>query len=134
MTFGQEHFEEFAFTKEQIERYFGSAKESLKIADGANILEVIFKFSYDALIKIGLTLIASKGYRVRSRDGHHIKIIRALSEILDDSDIDAVGNLMRRERNMDLYEGGTMITEKQAAEYRQFVRGIFKKAEKHLHA
>ena len=124
MIFGQEHFEKFTFTREQIKKYFDSAKESLKIAESTGIPEVIFKFSYDAL---GLTLIAFKGYRIKSRDGHHMKILQSLSVVLNDSDIEAIGNKMRRQRNMDLYDGGIMITEKQSKEYRQFVKEVMAK-------
>jgi len=127
MIFGQEHFEKFTFTREQIKKYFDSAKESLKIAESTGIPEVIFKFSYDALIKMGLTLIAFKGYRIKSRDGHHMKILQSLSVVLNDSDIEAIGNKMRRQRNMDLYDGGIMITEKQSKEYRQFVKEVMAK-------
>ena len=134
MIFDQEHFEKFAFTKEQIKKYFSSAKESLKIAENTDIPEVIFKFSYDALIKVGLALIASKRYRIKSREGHHIKILESLSKILDDSDIGTIGNRMRKQRNMDLYEGGITVEEKENKEYRQFVKEVFKKIEKYLNA
>lgn len=133
MIFDQEHFEKFTFTKEQIKKFFDSAKENLKITDSTNIPEVIFKFSYDALIKTGLILIALKGYRIRSREGHHTKILQSLSEILNDNDIEAIGNIMRRQRNIDLYEGGSMITEKQSKEYRQFIKEIFEKVKKYPH-
>ncbi len=47
-----------------------------------------------------------------------------MSEILDDSDIDAIGNAMRTKRNLDLYEGGTILSEKDVDEYVAFVSMI----------
>lgn len=132
MIFDQEHFEKFTFTNEQIRKFYNSAKENLKIAGSTSIPEVIFKFSYDSLIKIGMALIASKGHRIKSREGHHIKILQSISDILNDKDIERIGNVMRRQRNMDLYEGGTFLTEKQTKEYRQFVKEVFEKAKSHL--
>jgi hypothetical protein len=128
MTFQEEFFEKFTFTKDQIDKYFATAKKSLEIAENASVPDVTFNFSYNALIKIGIAEIASKGFRIRSHEGHHMKIIQSLSEILKDENINAFGNLMRRQRNLDLYNGGIFIAEKQSKEYLQFVKEIFKKA------
>ena len=82
----------------------------LKIAEASDITDVIFKFSYDALIKLGITLIAKKGYKVRSTTGHHVKILEKLSQLLKDEDILVLGNKMRQERNVNLYDGGFFVT------------------------
>ncbi|MDP8258217.1 MAG: hypothetical protein P9L90_02165 [Candidatus Aadella gelida] len=58
-----------------------SAQRDLKIAESTNISDVVFKFTYDALIKLGIMLIAKKGYKVRSTAGHHIKILEKLSQV-----------------------------------------------------
>ena len=94
--------------------------------------EVIFKFSYDSLVKTGLTSIAFYGYRVKSRQGHHIKILEKLSQILDNKSIKIMGEAMRKKRNLDLYDGGTIISEKEAEEYLNFIRDAIKDAEKFL--
>ena len=56
-------------TQEQLEDYFKSAKSSLEIAEKVDIPEVVFKFAYDVLIKLGITLIARDGYKIRSNMG-----------------------------------------------------------------
>lgn len=130
--FNQEYFQKFIFTKEQLKTYFSSAQKNLKIAKESNIPEIIFKFSYDALIKTGITLIAYKGYKIRNRLGHHIKILEMMGEILRDKDIEVIGNMMRKERNIDLYNEGILLTQKQCKEYLQFVSDAIAKANKNL--
>ena len=76
MHFTEEFFQKFKFEKEQLEDYFESAKNSLEIAEKVDISEVVFKFAYDALIKLGITLIAREGYKIRSNMGHHIKYLK----------------------------------------------------------
>ncbi|EKD65316.1 MAG: hypothetical protein ACD_50C00118G0002 [uncultured bacterium] len=127
MHFQEEFYHKFKFEESQVKDYFRSAKSSLEIAGKVDIPEVIFKFSYDALIKLGITLIAREGYKTRSTTGHHIKILEAMSRILKDEEIETVGNMMRRQRNMDLYNGGIIVTEKESREYLNFVRGVFRK-------
>ena len=131
MKLSSSHFRKINFTEEQIHKYLQSAQKDLHIAESTKIAEVIFKFSYDALIKTGITLIAKEGYRVRSKQGHHIKIIETLSKILGDEDIEPIANSMRTKRNFDLYGGGVLITKKQSEEYLKFIKKVFKKAKKH---
>lgn len=64
--FESQYFREFSFTPEQLGDYFASARHDLAIAEASDVPEVIFKFSYDALIKLGITLIARQGYKIRS--------------------------------------------------------------------
>ena len=130
MYFENESFQKFNFKKEQIKKYFGSARRDILIAQKSTIPEVIFKFSYDALIKIGITLIAKKGFKIRSRAGHHIKILEKLSKLLNDEDIEILSNKMREERNLDLYGGGRLISKKESQEYLTFIKKVFKKAKK----
>lgn len=128
--FDNNYFQKFSFTKEQLRTYFASAQKNLKIANESSIPEVIFKFSYDALIKLGITLIAYKGYKVRSVLGHHIKILEAMGKLLKNPDVEAVGNMMRKQRNFDLYDEGFLISKKQSKEYLEFINEIFNRAEK----
>ena len=126
--FESQHFQKLAFEEKQIEQFLVSAKHDLEIAESTEISDVIFKFSYDALIKLGIALIAKKGYKVRSKAGHHIKILEKLSQLLNDEDIIVLGNKMRQERNINLYDGGTFVGEKDSLEYLEFAKSAFKKA------
>lgn len=128
--FEDRYFQKLQFAEAQISQYFDSAKRDLEIAAGTNIAEVRFKFAYDALIKIGIALIAKQGYKVRSQPGHHVKVLEKLSEITRDEDVEILGNKMRQDRNKDFYEGGAIITDKETEEYLDFVKEVFAKARK----
>ena len=126
INFESQHFQKLAFKEEQIDQFLMSARHDLKIAEESNIPDVVFKFSYDALIKLGIALIAKKGYKVRSKAGYHIKILEKLSQLLKDEDIVVLGNKMRQERNVNLYDGGFFVGEKDSLEYLEFVKSTFK--------
>ncbi len=127
INFESQHFQKLAFKEEQIDQFLKSALHDLKIAEESNISDVIFKFSYDALIKLGIALIAKKGYKIRSVAGHHIKILEKLSQLLEDEDVTVLGNKMRQERNVNLYDGGFFVGEKDSLGYLKFVKSTFKK-------
>ncbi len=129
INFESQYFQKLAFKNEQIEQFLKSALHDLRIAETSNIPDVIFKFSYDALIKLGISLIAKKGYKIRSTTGHHVKILEKLSQILKEEDILVLGNKMRQERNFNLYDGGFFVGEKDSREYLDFVKSVFKKAD-----
>ncbi|HSV43195.1 MAG TPA: hypothetical protein VLJ10_01445 [Candidatus Bathyarchaeia archaeon] len=126
--FENQHFQKLAFTEQQIEQILLSARHDLNIAEESNVPDVVFKFSYDALIKLGIALIARKGYKVRSTAGHHIKILEKLSQLLRDEDVLVLGNKMRQERNINLYDGGIFVGEKDSRAYLEFVKTAFRKA------
>ncbi len=128
ISFESQYFQKLAFKEEQINQFLNSALHDLKIAESSDIPDVIFKFSYDAFIKLGIALIAKKGYKIRSTAGHHIKILEKLSQLLKDEDILVLGNKMRQERNANLYDGGFFVGDKDSLEYLKFVRNAFKKA------
>jgi len=130
--FENSFFEEFKFTKGQIQSYLNSAEKDLKIASNSNVPEVIFQFSYNALIKLGIISIAKHGYRAHSKTGHHAKILEKLAELLGDDEVAVVGNLMRKTRNIELYSGGSVITDKQAREYLEFCTKITQTVRRHL--
>jgi hypothetical protein len=69
-------FEKFHFSKRQIRKYYQSAIRDLKIASNSKIPEVIFRFSYDALVKLAIAVCAKNGLRVKARKGHHIELIK----------------------------------------------------------
>src|SRR3989338_477930 len=125
----QEFFKKFNFKPDEIERYLQSALHDLEIAEKDRFSEVKFTYSYQALIKTGITLLAKiEKVKVRSMPGHHVKILEKMSEILSDEDVAAIGNAMRMKRNTDLYGGGEIISEKEAADYLKFVQKIIEKA------
>ena len=92
-------FEKQKFTDRQIKQYFNSALRDFKIAYDSDVLEIIFRFSYDSLLKIAITICAKNNLRVKSRAGHHIKLLKKLAEYLDNEDIFIMGNEMRKKRN-----------------------------------
>lgn len=125
-------FENFKFTQRQIENYFKAAVRDLGIACRTDIPEVIFKFSYDGLLKLVIAICAHNGLRVKSRKGHHIELIKKLSILLNNPDIKTIGDGMRSKRNFDLYGGGILISRKEANEYFEWIKNIFDKAEQCL--
>lgn len=133
ISFDPKYFQKFKFKPNQTEKYLQAAWRDLKISRQSNIGEVQFQFAYNALIKLGIALISRLGYKVKSRSGHHIKILEKTALILADKDIYSVGNRMRKKRNLDLYEGGILISKKEADEYRDWLKGIFIKAEVYLY-
>jgi len=132
LAFESKFFEKRKFEEKTVKRYFDGAARDFEIARANKDAEVIFRFSYDSLVKTGIALIASQGYRVKSRPGHHIKILEKLSQILDDKDIEIMGEAMRKKRNLDLYDGGIIISEKLAKEYLEFVKKAISESDKFL--
>jgi len=128
INFESQHFQKLTFQEKQIDQFLLSAQHDLKIAEESNVPDVVFKFGYDALIKLSIALIARKGYKVRSKAGHHVKILEKLSQLLKDEDVLVFGNKMRQERNVNLYDGGFFVGEKDSLEYLEFVKSTFKKA------
>ena len=122
-------FEKFHFSKRQIRKYYQSAIRDLKIASNSKIPEVIFRFSYDALVKLAIAVCAKNGLRVKARKGHHIELIKKLSFYLKDPEIEILANEMRSKRNRDLYDGGILISEKEAKEYLEWVKQTFQKTQ-----
>lgn len=120
-------FEKFSFTEAQIQQYFLSAKRDLDIAVQDDFPEVIFTFTYNALLKLAIAFCAQHGLRVKSRTGHHVELLKKLAEFLEDADIEIIGNEMRSKRNWDLYSGGGIISKKESQEYLELVQKIFEK-------
>jgi len=119
--FEEKYFKEFNFSKNQVDKFMEAASKDLEIAKGNDCPEVRFQFSYNSLIKIGIALVACYNRKVSSRVGHHQKILEKMEEILKDKDIFTHGDKMRKTRNKDLYDGGMMISFKQAESYLSFV-------------
>lgn len=122
-------FEKFKFTNRQIKNYYNSSLRDYKIASESQVPEVVFKFCYDALLKLAIAVCAKNNLRVKSRKGHHIELLKKFSEIIKDEDIIVIGNEMRSKRNMDLYSGGVLISDKESQEYLGWVKDIFEKVD-----
>lgn len=125
-------FEKQKFTDRQIKKYFNSALRDFKIAYDSDVLEIVFRFSYDSLLKIAITICAKNNLRVKSRAGHHIELLKKLSEYLNNENILIMGNEMRKKRNFDLYSGGALISEKEVSDYRELLKKIITQAEEYL--
>lgn len=125
-------FEKFQFNNEQIEKYYSSALRDLRIAEKVELPEVVFRFSYDSLIKLAIAVCAINGMRVKARQGHHVELIAKLAEILKEKDIEILANDMRSKRNIDLYSGGLLITDKDSQAYLKWISGIFAKSNKYF--
>lgn len=121
-------FQKHDFSKEEIQQLLENAKRDLNIARINSLPEVKFTYSYNALIKAGISLIAKVGkVRVRSIQGHHFKIIEKMGQILKNEEIKVIGNAMRTKRNLDFYGGGIIVSEKESHDYYYFVEKTLKK-------
>jgi len=125
-------FKEQEFSDRQIENYFKSALRDFRIAQDSDVPEIIFKFSYDSLLKIAIAVCAKNNLRVKARTGHHVDLVKKLSEYLEDEDIYVVGNEMRKKRNFDLYSGGILVTKKEASNYKEWLKKIILQAEEYF--
>lgn len=126
-------FEKFIFSKGQVDKYYSSALRDLKISRRAEDTEVNFRFCYDALLKLAIAVCAKNNLRVKARQGHHVKLIDKLAEILRNKDIKIIGQEMRSKRNWDLYGGGVLISKKEAGEYLKWTNEIFKQVDDYLY-
>lgn len=119
------YFVRFDFSDKQRGQYLSNSLRDLEIARENKRSEVKFNYSYTALIKGGIALIAKIGQvKTRSIPGHHIKILEKMSEILQDETINEVGNLMRMKRNRDLYSGGVFISDKESKDFYFFIEKV----------
>jgi len=126
MKFDKNFFEIQAFSPADLERFRASAIRDIGIARTGEHPEVKFHFTYMALVKAGIFCLAREGYRVKSKPGHHQKILEALAKILDDENVLLVGDKMRRDRNADLYDSTGRYNDKEVGEYFDFIDGIVK--------
>jgi len=105
-------FEKFNFTIKQIEKYWNKAIRDFHLAEQAEEIEIIFVFTYEAMLKVAITVCAKNNLRVKARRGHHIELIDKMAEILKDDKIKEIGNEIRMKRNLGLYSGGDTVTRK----------------------
>ncbi|MBD3271582.1 MAG: hypothetical protein GF384_03475 [Elusimicrobia bacterium] len=127
MKFDKEYFKQQSFSDVELNNLKAAIIKTLHIASSNSEPEIIFHFAYMALLKIGIYYIAKEGYRIKSKPGHHIKIIDTLSTLMKNDDIAIIGNNMRKNRNLDIYSISVIITHGNAQEYLSFVQNIFNK-------
>lgn len=126
-------FVNFDFSEKQINDYFQAAQRDLRLAQ-ANEAEIKFFFSYNCLLKLAQAVCAHNKLRVKSRPGHHLALLNKCAGLLNVPELSRVAQAMRDKRNRDLYDGGTIITNKEAGEYYLFVKDFFKKVEHYIFA
>lgn len=125
-------FEDFKFSEKQIRNYCESAIKDFNIAQKYKDSDVAFAFSYNSLIKLSITVCAKNNLRIKSRQGHHVELIKKVAELLKDRDIEIIANEMRSRRNKGLYGGITVVTNKEAKMYVDFLKQVIKKSDKYL--
>lgn len=128
--FDPKFFQKVAASEQLIDEHLRNAMRDLGIARMNTTPEVKFTFTYNALIKAGITLLASVGaVRIRSVAGHHVRLLRKTAELLGDEEIADIGNAMRTKRNLDFYGSGQVITSKEAEDYFKFVERVVREVE-----
>lgn len=125
-------FEQFNYSSEQIRKYYDAAAKDLRLAEQANAPELVFYACYNVMIKTAMAVCAKNNLRVKSRTGHHIELIDKLVEYLEYSEIKDVADKMRSKRNRDLYDGGTVTSEKEAEFYLALCKELVNKTDSYL--
>jgi hypothetical protein len=124
-------FEEFIFTAEQLKKYYESAMRDFNTAKKGSA-DVSFVFCYNCLLKMAIVVCAKNNLRVKARRGHHIALIEKMSLLLKDQEIEIIAQEMRTKRNRDLYDGGIIISNKDAEMYLKFSADLAETVEKYL--
>lgn len=125
-------FEKFLFSKLQVDKYYKAACRDFKMLKKSLEPEIIFFLCYNIIIKTSIAICAKNGLRVKSRVGHHIELISKLADFIGDKEVEIVADKMRIKRNKDLYEGGVIITEKEAEYYYKFCSELIKQADNYI--
>lgn len=125
-------FEDFKFSSKQIQRYYDSAIKDYKITLKYKEPDIVFVFSYNSLIKLAITVCAKNNLRVKSKKGHHVELIKKMAYFLKNQDIEIISNEMRQKRNLNLYGGIAIITEKESKMYLEFLKKVIKETNKYL--
>ena len=125
-------FENFNYLPLQVKRYFRAATNDLRLAKSTAEPELIFYACYNLIVKVAVAVCAKNNLRVKSRVGHHRELINKLAELLANQDIEIVADKMRVKRNRDLYDGGALVSKKEAAFYLSFCANLIMKADSYL--
>lgn len=133
MKLDEKYFQTVSFNDSDISKLIDNAFRDLSIAQNDKYTEVKFNYAYQSILKIGIAILAKcYSVRVRSRPGHHIRVLQVLSDALNDSDVFDLADIMRQKRHADLYDGGEVVTEKEAEEYVAFASQVLKLSAKLL--
>jgi len=124
-------FVNFEFSEKQIIDYFKAAQRDLRLAK-AEEPEVKFFFSYNCLLKLAQSVCAKNNLRVKSRPGHHIALSEKCAILLKNKQLKSTAQAMRDRRNRDLYDGGIIITDKEAGAYYLFVKNLSKQVDDYI--
>jgi hypothetical protein len=81
---------------------------------------------------MAIVVCAKNNLRVKARRGHHIALIEKMSLLLKDQEIEIIAQEMRTKRNRDLYDGGIIISNKDAEMYLKFSADLAETVEKYL--
>ncbi len=74
--FDTKFFQKQKFDNRAVKRYYQNALKDFFIAEKyKQEPDIAFTFSYRALLKACLSLVSFCGYRIRSKPGHHIKLL-----------------------------------------------------------
>lgn len=132
MKFDDQYFNGQKFSRGQIGQLIANAENDLEIARSIHISHVRFTYAYSAFLKAGIALLAHFGAKAKSVPGHHVKIIEAMSDILENKAVEDIGNAMRGKRNLDLYSGGAEITDKDSRAYLKFTEEVLLRVKKKI--
>jgi hypothetical protein len=124
-------FVKFHFSKHQVDSYVQTAERDLSLASSKEA-EIKFQFSYNCLLKLAQAVCAYNNLKVKARSGHHVALLDKYAELLDSRKIIVVAKAMRDKRNRDLYDGGAIITTKEAEVYYKFVKALLIKTKLYL--
>ena len=125
-------FEKFEYKEGQVKRYLDAAFKDYKLASLASAPELSFYACFNVVVKTSIAICASNNLRVKSRIGHHIKLIEKLADLLKDENIEVVANKMRSKRNRDLYTGGVIISQREVDYYLKFCKSLLEKADDYI--
>jgi len=132
MGFNEELFQKQIFDASTVKKFLREAEVDLGLAYQNSEPRAQFWFVYSSFLRCGMALMATRGYRVRSKEGHHIFIIQKIAEILNDSSILDAGDYMRKKRNKDAYREIVSPTEEEISRYLNFVSDIYKRTEYYI--
>jgi hypothetical protein len=125
-------FEKFEYTESQVHKYLDTAHKDYKLAAKTPEPELAFYACYNVIVKTGMAVCAHNNLRIKSRAGHHIKLIEKLANLLKDENIEMVANKMRSKRNRDLYTGGVIISKRESDYYLNFCQSLLKEADDYI--
>jgi len=71
LLFEPEFFIEFSYSEQQIETYFRNAELDLARVESVQDPNLVYRIGYEAVLKLGIAIIAQAGYKIKSVPGSH---------------------------------------------------------------